>query len=255
MKTTWLADFIEKLGITFELANPALFRFLAAFLPYSTPIPVAVMTSKNASDFLGFDPWVAFVFVFGLEGMGLWFTSMFVDSIVKWIRSRNWKTFVIVALFGAVVSAYVYLLVSLNVTLEQASGSISAEYSRIITLLCFLPLLSGIGNGYYKLDLESKSKHDKDIEYQREAEERDKDRKSKERISKSAFKYGQPDPFSQPAQVYQQVAPVANQKKSDWRKLTPDEKHEVKYVLSIEDMLAKYDISRATAYAWKKNKV
>lgn len=254
MKTTWLSDSITKIGMTFEQANPALFRFLAAFLPYSTPIPVAVMTSKNASKFLDFDPWVAFVFVFGLEGMGLWFTSMFVDAIVDWIRSKNWKSFSIVILFGIVVSIYVWILVNLNVTLEVASGEVNTTYSKIITLLCFLPLLTGVGNGYYKLKLEHRNKDEENTIYGREAEEREKERKSQERIRKAALRYGRPDPFSQPL-VYQVETKQEKQGKSDWRLLTQEEQYEAVHILSVKQLTSKYPISRATAYEWKKKVV
>lgn len=155
--TNWLADWFNRAGEVFEKFNPAAFRFLAAFLPYMTPIPVAWLTMHSAESFLGFDGWVSFVFVFGLEGIGLWFTALFVDSVVTAIRSQNGKSWITAFMFAVAVAVYVTILVRLNVTIEQASGNGNASYSQVVTLLCFLPLITGIGNGYYKLTLESKT--------------------------------------------------------------------------------------------------
>lgn len=201
METTKLAEIIKSIGITFEKANPAVFRTLAAVLPYSTPTPVAWLTMRNAAKFLSFDPWVAFVFVFGLEGMGLWFTSMFVDAVVAWVRSRNWKSFFVVVLLGSVVAAYVYLLVNLNVILD--AGNESEVYSRVVTLLCFLPLLTGIGNGYYKLQLDNRDKQEEQTAYERERYEKDEERRKDERIQKAAIKHG-----INPLVSFQQIVPT-----------------------------------------------
>lgn len=156
-RSNLLASIFDWIGDALERFNPSAFRFLAASLPYLTPVPVAWLTSHSASAFLQFTPEVAFIFVFALEGIGLWFTTMLVDSVVDWVRSRNWKTFVPVVMFALAVTGYIFILVDLNVTLERATGDPDPALSRVITLLCFLPLITGIGNGYYKLKLEHKT--------------------------------------------------------------------------------------------------
>lgn len=211
MKTTWLADFAEKISITFEKFNPALFRLLATVLPYSTPLPVAWYTSRSAQTFLEFTPEISGVFVFGLEGMGILFTSLFVDSVIDWIRSRNFKTFALVAIFGVVVIAYVSLLVNLNVTLEQINNPDNNQaLSQVITLMCFLPLLTGIGNGYYKWKLESKSALDNDKEYERSIAEKEAERRSLERRERNHLKYGKQ--LGQSATYPAETKSVAKQK-------------------------------------------
>jgi len=246
MKTTVLAEWIEKIGVTFEKANPAMFTFLAAVLPYSTPIPVAWLTMHNASEFLGFPPSVAFIFVFGLEGMGLWFTSLFVDSVVDWIQSRNWKSSSIVLIFGAVVTAYVVLLVNLNVTLEITSGNVNPAYSRIVTLLCFLPLLTGVGNGYYKMKVVHKSEVMTEKERKQTLEEKTQKEKSDERNRRWNVKHGVKDA------VYNSSTPTVSRKSGDWRLLTRDERHEVIHVLTPAEIIKKYNVGRSTAFEWKR---
>jgi len=102
--SNWLAQIFDWLGEVFERFNPSAFRFLAAVLPYLTPLPVAWLTAHSASDFLDFPPNIAFVFVFALEGVGLWFTSLLVDAVVDWVRSHNVKTFAMVGMFAVVVT-------------------------------------------------------------------------------------------------------------------------------------------------------
>ena len=153
MSTNWLANIFNWVGEVFEVLNPSAFKFLAAVLPYSTPVPVAWVTAHSTATYLGFPTWLSFMFVFALEGIGLWFTTLLVDSVVDWVRSRNTRSLIVVLMLTVAVLCYIALLISLNVTLESASGSANPTYSLIITLLCFLPLISGVGNGYYKLKL------------------------------------------------------------------------------------------------------
>lgn len=186
----WLANIFDFLGDALERFNPSAFRFLAASLPYLTPVPVAWLTAHSAARFLNFDPTVAFIFVFSLEGIGLWFTSLLVDSIVDWVRSKNWKALVPVILFACTVASYVYLLVNLNVTLEQASGSSNPILSKVITLMCFLPLITGVGNGYYKLKLDYKTDLEKSQQRQEELELLKMRENNSLELKKFRIKYG-----------------------------------------------------------------
>ena len=258
-KTEWLADFFENLGKMFEKFNPAAFRFLAAVLPYSTPFPVAWLTMRSAEAFLGFTPGVAFTFVFGLEGMGLWFTSLFVDSIIDVIRSRNTKTIVLVGLFGLVVVAYVSLLVNLNVTLKATTGESNPALERVITLLCFLPLLTGVGNGYYKWKLEQNDKEVKREELATSTANQIRQEKREDRLKAKMIDKGM-NPMAPQLTQYQSTAqsPTPQQvrpRKDDWRLLSTAERHEVVHVLSPDEIMKKYEVSKATAYNWKSKTV
>lgn len=191
MNSNFLASFFDWIGDALERFNPSAYRFLAAVLPYLTPVPVAWLTAASASEFLNLPPTVAFILVFALEGIGLWFTSLLVDAVVDWIKSRNVKTFALVLIFGAVVAIYVTILVNLNVTLEQAKNTdANPALSRVITLMCFLPLLTGVGNGYYKMKLDAKATTIEQIKYTREQEERDRIERRDERLEKYRIKHG-----------------------------------------------------------------
>ncbi len=195
----WLADVFDYLGEIFELFNPAAFRFLAAFLPYLTPLPVAAISQANATKFLNLSPGISGVLVFGLEGIGLWFTSLFVDSVVEAIRSKNWKAWLNVLMFAVAVSVYVIILVNINVIIEQSSGNTDPAYSRVVTLLCFLPLITGIGNGYYKLKLEQKTSTEQAQERELKREEDIRHEQNDLKLKKAAMKHGY-NPFA-PAPV------------------------------------------------------
>lgn len=202
--TNWLANLFNNAGEVFEKFNPAAFRFLAAFLPYLTPVPVAWVSQVNATKFLNLPPEVSFIFVFGLEGIGLWFTALFVDSIVSAIRSKNWKAWITVIMFAVAVTVYVTILVNINVIIEQSSGKDNPAYSRVITLLCFLPLITGIGNGYYKLILESKTNieiaQQKQQEWEREQWKTKEGNKQQVRLAKAGVL---------PNAIFQKAVPLA----------------------------------------------
>lgn len=240
-----LARLFEWLGETFEKFNPAAFRFLAAFLPYLTPFPVAWLTMKSAEQFLDFTPSVAFIFVFALEGLGLWFTSLLVDSLIDWIRNRNIKVFSLVVLFGAVVSAYIFLLVNLNVTLKGGSDPVLQE---VITLLCFLPLLSGIGNGYYKWKLEQKDLESKKTSKLDERDEKIRQEQNDLKLKRAMIKQGM-----NPMQVYQtQVDTVSTpQKHGDWRSLTQRERSDIGK-MTAKEVMDTYGVGESTAFRWKQ---
>lgn len=218
-KNNWLANFFNNAGEVFEKFNPAAFRFLAAFLPYLTPIPVAWVSQANATKFLNLPPQVSFVFVFGLEGIGLWFTALFVDSVVTAIRSKGLKPWFTVLMFAVAVTVYVVILVNINVIIEQSSGQTDPAYSRVITLLCFLPLITGIGNGYYKLILESKTNielaQQKQDEWQREQWKTKEGNKQQVRLAKAGI-----NPLTTPVVLQKTVDTVSDQrqkKASDYK--------------------------------------
>lgn len=259
-KNNFLAVIFDWLGEALERFSPSAFRFLAAFLPYLTPIPVAWLTAHSSAEFLNFTPTVAFIFVFVLEGIGLWFTSLLVDAVVDWTRSRNGKSFVPVALFGLAVSAYIYILVNLNVTLEQSVGTPNPNLSRVITLLCFLPLLTGIGNGYYKLKVEYKFQQESDRDRKERIEREIRQERSQERLEKLRIKTSNFPIYEKVTGKLPEGVESFQQVSTNWRKVSPQLSDELVTFIAdheprdIVPELAKYEIyiSPRTASNWKK---
>lgn len=252
-----LAKIVDWLGEVFERLNPSLFRFLAAFLPYLSPVPVSIVTASSAGQFLSFDPTTAFILVFVLGGIGLWFTSLLVDAVVDYIRAgnfRDWKSLSVVILFTVAILAYIGVEVGLNVAIHNEDTT--PQRQLVIFLLSMLPLITGVGNGYYKLKLQQTLDSKDSRRRTEEREERIRQEKREDRIKKRMIDKGM-----NPVQVtqYQQevVIPqaVEKSKKDDWRLLNKSERHEVKYVLSVPDIMEKYGVSKATAYNWKKAEV
>jgi uncharacterized membrane protein YqjE len=270
MKTTWLAQVADFIAVSFERLSPAMYRLLAAVLPYTTPLPVAYYTAQNTSELLNFDPIFAVVFAFSLEGIGLWFTSLFVDTVIEWIRSRNKKTLILILLLGISISAYLLILVSLNVAIDTAlKGNENGYLSRVITMICMLPFISGIGNGYYRWKLEAQTAAEEEKEYQRKIQEERWRMEREYKLKAKALKHGI-NVFEQASTSYQdvvrnqtpsspieaaQTSQISRAKKGDWRLLTPEEQHEVLYVLSVPQIMEKYGVSRSTAFGWKSKKM
>lgn len=126
------------------------YALLPAVLPYSTPLPIAMITASSAETFFNMTPWVAGVFVFSLEGLGVWSTTALIDRVVEWVRSRNPKVAWTVVILFAVVTAYIAILILLNVVLK---GDKSPAYKAAVTLICFLPFIAGVLNGFHKVGL------------------------------------------------------------------------------------------------------
>lgn len=249
MNNNFLATMFDWLGEVFEKFNPAAFRFLAAFLPYLSPIPVAWITQQSAGAYLHFNNTVGFIFVFTLEGIGLWFTSLLVDSIVDWIKSRNKNAWIITFVLSMAVLAYITILISLNVLLESSTDGYTTTYGIVVGLLCILPLITGIGNGYYKFQLKSNSSITSDHEYQRNLDEKIRQEKREDRLNGKLIKAGINPLFRAPA--YQEsVEEVALSPKKDWRLLTHSERIELKN-LSAKEIMKKYGIGESTAFSWK----
>jgi hypothetical protein len=174
MKSNILARVFDWLSEIIDAANPSINKFLSLALPYITPLPVAILTAKSASQFLGFDQAASVVFVLALEGLGIMVTSLLVESIYKAINNnRSWG---LVLLFGFVEAVYVVILVSINVTLHTNMET-QGTMRMVVTLICFLPPLSGVGSTIYRIDLNEKretlTKDERD--YRREQERLDRE--------------------------------------------------------------------------------
>jgi hypothetical protein len=154
----------------FEGVAKFFYALLPTVLPYSTPLPIAVITASSAETFFGMTPMIAGVFVFSLEGLGVWSTTTFIDKFVEYIRSRNPKVLWMSVIMFLVVAAYLAVLVLLNVVLK---GNNSTAYRVAVTLVCFLPFIAGILNGFRKVDLQDKDmwalKHTEELDWKEKA--------------------------------------------------------------------------------------
>lgn len=216
----------------FEWLAKFTYALFPSVLPYSTPIPIAVMTAFSAETFFNLPPFVAGVFVFSLEGLGVWSTTTFVDKFVEWIRSRNPKVLWMAVIMAAVVLAYLVILVLLNVVLK---GDNTAEYKFAVFLICFLPFIAGVLNGFRKVDLA-----DKDAALHREElAERDAQRTERREARELRMMYR--------AQTKGEAIP----KKVRWTDLNAEQRRELKS-LTPDQIMAKYPgTSNRTARNWK----
>lgn len=251
-----LAKGVDWAGEVFERLSPSLFRFLAAFLPYLSPVPVSVVTANSAGAFLNFEPEVAFVLVFVLGGIGLWFTSLLVDAVVDYIRGgnyRDWKYLSIIILFTVAILGYIGVEIGLNVAIHTEDTS--PERQTVLFLLSMLPLITGVGNGYYKLKLQQTNDTKAETIRLNNLEERRHQEKRQDRLKAKMIKAGMnPDA---PKVVYQSdTVSVHDTKKSnpgDWRLLSEEQKRRIRYSMNPKDIMVEFSVSRATAYNWKND--
>lgn len=199
------AGIVDWLGVVFERLNPSLFRFLAAFLPYLSPVPVSVVTAKSAGEFLDFETPIAFVLVFVLGGIGLWFTSLLVDAVVDYVRGgkfRDLKSLSVVFMFVASILMYIGIEVGLNVAIHTEDTTPARQI--VIFLLSMLPLITGVGNGYYKLKLQHRTDTEISIKKQEDLAEKIRQEKRQDKIIRYKIRHGIPlDPPANPTSQFQ----------------------------------------------------
>lgn len=258
--SNFLAKAVDWLGEVFERLNPSLFRFLAAFLPYLSPVPVSIVTATSAGHFLGFTPSTAFILVFVLGGIGLWFTSLLVDAVVDYIRGGNfkdWKPLSVVILFVLAIFAYIGVEIGLNVAIHTEDTT--PQRQVVVFLLSMLPLITGVGNGYYKLKLQQNTETKEALQKATDLQERIRQERREDKIKRRMIDSGM-NPMAPPVIQYQSSIPSPppqekNRKKDDWRLLSMEERREVVHVLTPDEIMKKYEVGRATAYNWKSKTV
>jgi len=161
IKTT--LDYITE---TIRAANPSAYSLVEATLPYTTPMPIAVITAASATTYFKLEGLGTFLFVYSLEGIGLVATTKLMESIVAVIRSRNPKTVITTIVLILAVISYVTILVSINVTIHNEFKA-TPSFGIALTLICFLPLIAGILNGLSQVkeaDRRSQQKIDEEAE-------------------------------------------------------------------------------------------
>lgn len=229
----------------FEGVAKFFYALMPAVLPYSTPLPIAMITANSAETFFGMDPWVAGVFVFSLEGLGVWSTTTFIDKVVEWVRSRNSKVAFTAVLMFFVVATYLTILVLLNVVLK---GDQSSAYKAAVTLVCFLPFVAGVLNGFHKVNLRDKDKedltHNEQVALQREEAARQErlrieELRSQERIARAQSRGQSTTP-----------TPTSQSTKTNWTDLTQKQKTEM-LGMSLSAIMQRYGVSKGTAHNWK----
>ena len=144
--------FFQSLTEIIRAMSPSIFAFIETTLPYTTPMPIALISSASAATFFGLKGFGAFLFVYSLEGIGLISTSKLVEHVVIFIRSRNVKTAIAIAVLAGTVVVYITILVSLNVKIHKEFTD--ENFKQALTLICYLPLLAGVLNGLTLVKIE-----------------------------------------------------------------------------------------------------
>jgi hypothetical protein len=144
---------------------------------------------------------------------------------------------------------YFLFLVAVVVLLDANNPEVTPIQTVIRSLISLVPLLSGGIYGYYRIVNKSKidARDAKAEEYKIRQEKRE------DRLKSKAIKAGI-NVFNSPSVKLNQDVPQVKERKHDWRQLTEQERHEVRYVLTIEQIQEKYDVGRSTAFGWKSKK-
>ena len=163
--------FFDWLTTVFRSAAPSIYSFVEVTLPYITPFPIATISSHSASVFFGLTGFAGFALVYALEGIGLVTTTKLVDTVIEAIRSRNVKSWILVAVLVTTLTVYVTILVNMNVNIHT---EYTPDKAKVLTLLCYLPMIAGVlnGIGLFKLGVEKEVLASRELEEQHYQQQR-----------------------------------------------------------------------------------
>lgn len=176
--------FFQSLTEVIRALSPSIFAFIETTLPYTTPMPIALISSASAATFFGLKGFGAFLFVYSLEGIGLISTSKLVEHVVVFIRSRNVKTAITIAVLAVTVIVYITILVSLNVKIHKEFTD--ENFRQALTLICYLPLIAGVLNGLSLVKIEDVNS----AEYQKRLKEQHYQEARGDRVKLKALEKG-----------------------------------------------------------------
>lgn len=147
-----IKDLFQNITEAIRAISPSIFSFLETTMPYTTPMPIALISASSVATFFGLKGAGAFLFVYSLEAIGLVSTSKLVETIVEFVKGRNIKTLIVIVVLSAVVYAYITILVSLNVKIHK--DFTDKDFTQALTLICYLPLIAGTLNGLGLMKIE-----------------------------------------------------------------------------------------------------
>ena len=160
-----------------------------------------------------------------------------VRFIYKWAKTRRDEYLVPMVLTG--LSAVFYLVVMGLINIQL--GHVEPNADLILAFLAALSIPAGLIFASNLVENEEKKS-----EYEIRQEKRDD--KLKAKLIKAGI-----DPRT-PIQTYQSSVPleIIDTPKGDWRLLSDREKSLIRSTLSVQEIMGKHNVSRSTAFDWKK---
>lgn len=253
--TNKLAQFFDKQRELIEAAETPFMKFAVFILPILAPMVPAtftgmhlyqlfleIFTFANNNIFAGFS---AILPAIVLELLGYVGAISFIRSLFRWIEGRNGndgdKYLVPAALDLGAYIFYLSAMWLINVNLGNYFGT-DPIVNNIVGLLSFVTVPTSLLAANHLAMKESD-------EMTSNIRQENMDFKLKKQMIKQGL-----NPF----QTYQSSTPDAvsrkEAKKGDWRVLSKEEKDEILYVLTVEQIMEKYHVGRSTAFSWKSKK-
>jgi hypothetical protein len=245
-KTRFLASVFDNAREIVEAAETPFAKLCIFVLPILAPIVPASFTAIHIYKLLedqfsfgqGVNTTLAVIVGVVLELLGYVGAVEFIHAMWEMVRHKAKIEFWVPVLFtGAAYGFYLWLMYQINVQLGLYFNT-PPIINKIIGFLAFITVPTGLLAGNYLA-----KKANREVDKETKIEDRDFKLKSK-MIDKGL------NPFGFTNYATPQDQPVA-QKRVDWRTLAPEEKSAIAS-MRAEDIQAKYGVSRATAFNWKK---
>lgn len=241
--TTWLANaFMWGDEVVDSAQSPAV-KLGSTLLPIFAPLVPAFVTALHLHKMYlelvgaGFSVQAgnrialagAVITALVLELLGWVGTIAFVKNLFKWVKTKEDEYIIptVLSLLGYI--GYVGDMVMAN--------SARTSPDNVFLLLALLSVPAGFLFAVLFVTGDEDRKEDALRVEQRE-----------ERLEKYRIKHGAQN------RRFASDAPQLKVSKKDWRQLSTDERHEIIHVLSVEEIMSKYPVSRSTAFSWKSKK-
>lgn len=261
MTTNKLADFFNRQRELIEAAETPFAKLAIFILPILSPMVPATLTGMHLYqlfleifNFPGSDLFAmisAVIPAIVLELLGYVGAISFIQALFRWIEGRyeeDGDKFLVPAVLN--FFAYVFYLAAMwmiNVSLGEYFGTPTIVNS-IVGLLSFITVPTSLlaANHLAIKDHDAK-------------EEKTRKENQEFKLKSKMIKQGM-NPMAPPVIQYQSSIPSPppqekNRKKDDWRLLSMEERREVVHVLTPDEIMKKYEVSRATAYNWKSKTI
>jgi hypothetical protein len=246
MNSNFVARFFDWNREVVESAETPIMKFVVMLLPVVTPfVPAMIVGIRLYSIY--FDEigarllqyagptvvvwaavFAAFITSLAVELLGWVGAIAFIRNVYHFMKNDRDGVLLSVGLTGIAYAFYVACIFLVN---SQLSQDVPNKAS-VLGLLIFLSIPAGL---IYADGMAEKLSDEKDKELRKESRE--------ERLERLRIKH-----------QFSGGGSALNQKK-DWRALSTEEKRQVINVLTVEEIMQKYPVSRSTAFGWKSKKV
>jgi hypothetical protein len=189
-----------------------------------------------------------------LELLGYVGAITFIKSTFNYFSTQKAEYLIPMVLNGMAYTFYLVLLFMINYQLGKYLG-VNPVLNNIIATLSFVTVPTSLLAGSHlseKSWTEKKEKEEEDALRLRQMEYEREDKIRKEQAEYKLARHRINRGIPETPVTYNQDVPYT-QPKGDWRLLDESQRNRCRHVLSVPQIMEEFNVSKSTAYEWKKS--